>query len=190
MATLYYDETNDEVIDPSKFTPLPAGKYEAMIVESDTKPCQTAPMDQLVLVWQVTSGEYEGRKVWDRINMRQSDTDMANLPVNYQKAILIGQKSLNTIFQALGKRAGDSAELHEIPCIIDVRIRPAKDQYPASNEIRNYISLEAAEQAASLPPAPTKNPPAVSRPTGNPAAAKAVATVARNTPAAKKPWQK
>lgn len=196
MATLSFDETYDETIDPSKFTPVPAGKYPAMIVESSSKPTQAGDMEQLTLVWQITDGQYEGRKVWDRINMRMDGIDMSSLPPNKQKAIEIGQKSLNTIFQALGTRASDSAELHNIPCYIDIKIKPAEGQYPANNEVRNYLNQEAYEaslqQKAAAPPA---NPVTAKKPTAavTPAAGRTVTTVAKAPVApagAKKPWQK
>lgn len=187
MATLNYDETDNEVIDPSKFTPVPAGKYDAMIVESDSQSCENAPMDQLLLVWQITSGEYEGRKIYDRINQRQEGTDISALPENYQQAIRIGQKSLNTVFSAVGKRVNDSAELHEIPVVIDVKIRPERTDkktgktYPPSNEIRNYLAPGAEEDAPAPTPAKT-----VAKPGGG----KTVAAVATSTPPVNKPWMK
>lgn len=183
MANLNYDENDQEVIDPSRFTPLPAGKYEAMIIESDTKPCQTAPMDQLVLVWQIIGGEYAGRKIYDRINMRQEGTDMGTLPDNYKTAIKIGQQALNTIFVALGFRTNDSSELHDKPCVIDVRIKAAGvdkksgKSFNASNEIKNYLAVGSEAQAAPSAPAPgtqsagstaTKAPPAKAAPTKMP----------------------
>jgi hypothetical protein len=71
---------------------------------------------------------------------------------------------------------GDSTELHDRPCRIDVKIRPAKDQYEASNEVRNYKSLEAAASApaksVAAPPAKQASAPAAKAGGGKPPWAK------------------
>lgn len=153
----------------SNFDPIPPDKYEGMIVDSDMKPTKAGDLNQLVLVWQVTDGVYQGRKIWTRINLPNREHPVESLEDNKRKAIEIGGKELATICRALGKpRISDSAELHNIPCIIDVRIRPAKGDFPASNEIKGYSSpgqlVGAGASAPTAAPAPQAAKSAVKTP--------------------------
>lgn len=158
MAEMDY-QVGDETME--SFDVVPPGEYKAMVVESDVKPTKSGTGTQLVLTWQIVEGEYEGRKIWGRINLRNAN----------EKAVQIGRKELNTLAIATGKPSGyhlsDSTELHDIPVIIDVKIRPAEGQYREGNEIKGYKAVDAvaappaaAPKAASIPAKTVAAPPA------------------------------
>ena len=55
----------------------------------------------------------------------------------------IAQRTLSAICHAVGKlKVSDSPELHLIPMWVQVRVRPPKGEYDASNVIR-YLTQES-----------------------------------------------
>lgn len=161
------------------FDPIPPDKYVAMIVESDIADTKSAGGKRLAITWQIVDGEYEGRKVFDNVNLQNAST----------QAVEIGQRQLATICRAVGKlKVKDSAELHDIPCIIDVRIKPAKGDYAAGNEIRGYAPINP--EAATIATTPAPRAPSAFRSTMGAAPAGATATAQTRTPTAngKPPW--
>jgi len=67
---------------------------------------------------------------------------------------------LASICRAVGRtKINDSAELHKIPCIIKVKIRPAKGEYEASNDIVSYKSIEEGQASAVATTGPAGPPP-------------------------------
>jgi hypothetical protein len=165
MAALDF-QTTEETLD--SYDPIPVGEYPAMIVESSVDPTKAQTGTVLKLKWQILDGEYAGRFVFDRINLTNPN----------QQAVEIGRKQLNTLAQAVGKptgaHIGDSEELHEIPVIIDVRIRPAKGEYRESNEIKGYKPADGSAPAPA--PAPVAARPAVAKAPAPAVPAKAPAT--------------
>ena len=155
MASLQGFNAND--VDPSlEYEPIPAGKYLAMIIESETKPTKSGKGSYLQLTFQVLEGEYKGRIVWARLNM-----DNPN-----QTAVQIARAELSAVCRAVGVMTPeDSAELHNLPLVISVRCkkRPDSDEY--QNEIKGYAKKESAaqppQQAANATP-PWKRPAAES----------------------------
>lgn len=146
MASLLGFNAND--VDPSlEYEPIPAGKYLAMIIESETKPTKSGKGSYLQLTFQVLEGEYKGRIVWARLNMDNPNAT----------AVQIAKAELSAVCRAVGvMEPQDSADLHNLPLIISVRCkkRPDSDEY--NNEIRGYAKRETASQpqqaATSTPP--------------------------------------
>jgi hypothetical protein len=157
----------------TSFDPIPAGRYQAVIIESEAKPTQNGG-ERLALKWQIIEGEHEGRYVFDNINLKNANP----------KAVEIGMRQLKAIAIAVGHngRLSDSAELHDQPCYIDVKVTPERTDpkngktYDPGNEIKMYEPIEGAA-------APTAARAAVPPPQ------KAVAKPAPATPA-RKPWER
>ena len=60
---------NAATVEPSQdFEPIPAGKYLAMITESEMKPTKSGGGQYLQLTFQMLDGPYKGRYVWARLN--------------------------------------------------------------------------------------------------------------------------
>lgn len=158
-------------VEPLKaLEPIPAGYYIVKITESEMKPTSThtdqAPAIMLVLTLEVIDGEYVGRKLFDRLNLVNSNV----------VAVEIAQKTLSAICRSTGvMQLQDSALLHGIPMKVKVKVRSAgkgKDgkDYDANNEIAAYEPVAGsvdgpAAQGGALPwaggaPPATTPPPA------------------------------
>jgi hypothetical protein len=136
MSTLNF---NAHEVDPATiFDPIPAGKYIAVITESEMKPTKTGNGHFLELTLEVVEGEYKGRKVWARLNL-----DNPN-----QTAVKIAQSELSAICRAVNvMQPQDSVELHNLPMEITVKCRKREDADEITNEIKGY-----AERGASANP--------------------------------------
>lgn len=165
MVELNFDANDVEPL--GSFEPLPLGEYTVVISSSEMKDAKTGKGQYLQLVYDVIEGEYHGRKLFDRLNIQNESA----------QAQEIAQRSLSSICRAVGvMHPQNSEDLHDKPFVVRVGIRPAKDEYQASNVIKEYKAVDS-------PAATTKEQDAVV------AEKKPVAKVA--TPAAKKrPWEK
>jgi len=103
---------NAHDVDPaSGFDPIPAGKYVAIITDSEMKATKAGNGQYLELTLQVVEGEHNGRLVWARLNL-----DNPN-----RQAVEIARKELSAICHAIGVMTPkDSVELHGIPFIVKV----------------------------------------------------------------------
>jgi len=126
MADLNGFDAN--TVEPASFDVIPAGSYEAVITDSEMKATTTGG-EMLVLSLQILNGEYQNRKVWDRLNLKnKSDT-----------AVQIAKGTLSSICRAVGVMTPkDSSELHNKPMLIKIAIQPAKGEYGESNTIKSY----------------------------------------------------
>ncbi len=126
------------------FDPIPAGWYPVMIVGSEMKPTKAGTGRYLQLELDIIDGEFEGRKLFDRLNL-----DNPN-----QQAVDIARRTLSQILAAVGIMSPkDSSELHYIPLRAKVKIKPASGEYEASNEIKAYGSINGGEGAQAPKPA-------------------------------------
>lgn len=149
MANLAFDANQ---VDPTdQFEVLPAGDYPVMIVDSEMKPTKDNRGQYLQLTLEVIDGPCRGRKMWDRLNLQNPN----------QQAVEIAQRSLSQICHAVGVlQVNDSAELHDKPMVARVKVRPARGQYPESNEVSQYKPagpapanrVSANQPAANQPP--------------------------------------
>ena len=162
MSNLAGYNFNAEEVEPSSsFDPIPAGWYQAIISNSEMKATRDGYGEYLSLTLQVIEGQYENRLVFARLNLKNAN----------DKAVDIARKDLAAICRAVGVMSPQaSEELHDIPLMIKVKVRPASGDYEASNDIGGYKAVEGA----NLTPAPK----AASKPQTPPPAA------------TKKPWQK
>lgn len=128
------------------FDPIPAGDYRAKIIESDIEDVSSRNNYGrcLKLTWQIETGPYDGRLVWQRLNMWAEGMN------NLDKVISIAQSQFASIRQATGKLAPqDSSELHHIPCMIRVKVKPPEGNYSAFNEITSVRPIEGGSGAAN-----------------------------------------
>ena len=132
------------------FAPIPAGQYAAMITSSEMKATRDGSGSFLHLTLDIVEGHYEGRKVFDRLNLNNRNP----------QAVDIAQRTLSSICRAVGiMTPRDSSELHDRPMRVKVVIKPAKDGYEAGNEIKGYSSLdESAPSSPAAPSAPAAKP--------------------------------
>jgi Protein of unknown function (DUF669) len=84
MGDLNFDPNSVEV---ASFSPLPAGEYVAAIVKSDWKKTKSGTGQYLELIVEILDGESKGRRVFDRLNLHNSNP----------KAVEIAEKRLQQI---------------------------------------------------------------------------------------------
>jgi len=97
-----------------EFTPVPPGTYTAMIVASEIKATQKGGQ-MIVLELDIQEGEQSGRKLFERLNIKNDN----------EKAVNIAFRVLGEIVKAVGKGTiKDTDELHDIRLLVDVRVDP------------------------------------------------------------------
>jgi len=149
MATLSGFDAN-QVEPADEFEAIPAGKYQAVITDSEFKPTKAGTGNYLQLAFEIIDGEYKGRLLWSRLNL-----DNPN-----ETAVKIAQQELSAVCRAVGVLTPqDSAELHDLPLVIHVRCRKRPETDEITNEIRGYSSgQQAAPPVRAVPPAPVAAP--------------------------------
>ncbi len=147
MAILNFNA--DEVAPSTSLDPIPAGKYQAVITDSELKMTKSGTGSYLELTFEIISGEYEKRKLWARLNIRN----------NNQKAVEIAQRDLSAICHAVNVlHPQDSCELHDKPLTIAVRLVKNENDDEYRNEIKGYGPAE------TVPPAKPDKPAASAKP--------------------------
>jgi hypothetical protein len=144
MALLNFDAS--QVAPDTGFgEPIPDAWYIAMIDESEIKPTKdsaTTGGAYLNLRFNILDGEYKGRKLFSRFNIRNANPTAQE----------IGYKQLSAVAHAVGVlMVQDSQLLHGIPLKVKVKIRPAQLDpvtkaviYEANNEITTYKNINEA----------------------------------------------
>lgn len=129
MATLNF---NANEVEPSKaFDPIPAGKYIAVITDSEMKETRAGTGRYLQLEFEITDGEYAGRKLWSRLNIENQNAE----------AVRLARADLSAICRAVNVLTpSDSIDLHNLPLVIKVHCRKDKNTGEITNDIRGYES--------------------------------------------------
>ena len=129
MALLGDDGKGFNSGDHKPFAPIPSGKYLVIIEESELKETRNGNGEYLELKMQVIDGEYKGRYLWDRLNLKNSNAE----------AVKMANGTLSSICRAVGvPTPNDSIELHDLPLVARVTLKPRADTGELSNEIKAY----------------------------------------------------
>ena len=136
-------------VDPAvDFEAIPAGKYLAVITESEMKPTKNGNGSYLEFVFEVIEGEYKGRNLWARLNLDNPNA----------LAVKIARAELSALCHAVGvMQPKDSIELHNLPLMITVKCKKREDTGEIVNEVKGYSRKETA--AAPQPQAAGNVPP-------------------------------
>ncbi len=152
MANLNGFDANN--VEPSdELEPIPAGKYIAVITDSEMKPTKADSGNYLQLTFQIVEGEYANRLLWVRLNLDNPNAT----------AVEIARRELSAICRSVGVLVPtDSADLHNLPCCIHVRVKRRNDTGELQNEIKGYSKkdvpappIAASHVAGSQPAAST-----------------------------------
>ena len=154
MANLNGFDAN--TVEPAdELEPIPAGKYIAVITDSEMKPTKSGSGNYLQLTFQIVEGEYANRLLWVRLNLDNPNAT----------AVDIARRELSSICRSVGVLVPtDSVDLHNLPCCIHVRVKRRNDTGELQNEIKGYSGRDAiatptaASQLASSTAANTKAP--------------------------------
>ena len=152
MATLNNFDANQ--VDPSvALDPLPAGKYLAVVSESELKPTKTGGGKYLQLTFQIIDGEFKGRLVWARLNLENKS----------EMTVKIARGELSAICRAIGvMQPRDSVELHNVPLEINVGLKKRDDNGEFTNVIKGYAKKGGGAPASARAPVgvgPGSTPP-------------------------------
>ena len=141
MAILNF---NANEVEPSKtFDPIPAGKYIAVITDSEMKETRAGTGRYLQLEFEITDGEFAGRKLWSRLNIENQNAE----------AVRMARADLSAICRAVNVLTpSDSIDLHNLPLVIKVHCRKDKNTGEITNDIRGY------ESKANYKPEPKQAP--------------------------------
>jgi hypothetical protein len=167
MAQLNFDAS--QVEPDAGFETIPAGWYNVMVDQSEIKPTKAGDGHYLEVRYNVIDGQYKGRKLFDRFNIRNSNPTAQE----------IGYKQLSALAHAVGiLHVQDSQQLHGIPLKVKVKVRKGDGQYEDSNEITSRKNINepvetagaAAGSAATTGFTPPAGAPAGFTPPGAPPA--------------------
>ena len=131
-----------EVNPQSDFDPVPNGEYPVIVIESEWKETKAGTGTYLQLVLEVIDGAYKGRKIWDRLNLKNQN----------QTAVNIAQKALSQICHSIGHlNLEDTVELHNKPMLAKIVVKQ-QPGYNDSNEVKEYKPMAGgASTAAQVP---------------------------------------
>lgn len=119
---------------------LPAGWYKVVISESEEKVTKNMLGSYLQLTMEVIEGDHAGRKVFERLNLKNPNS----------QAVEIAQRSLSGICRATGVMTPrTSQDLHDKPLMAKIKVTPPKGDYDAGNEVQEYAPVQKAAAAAS-----------------------------------------
>ena len=125
----------NEVEPTTDFDPVPAGKYVAVITDSEMKPTKSGTGSYLELTFQVIEGEFKNRMLWSRLNLDNPNAT----------AVQIARGELSSLCRAVGVMApNDSVDLHNLPLVVTVKCKKREDTGEIVNEIKGYGKREAA----------------------------------------------
>ena len=149
MADLAGFDAN-QVEPTGTFEPIPAGKYLAVITESEMKPTKAGTGSYLQLTFQVIEGEYQNRVLWARLNLDNPNAT----------AVEIARAELSAICRAVGVLAPkDSQELHNLPLELHVRCKKRSDTGEISNEIKGFAKKGTPPQPSATSSGVASTPP-------------------------------
>jgi hypothetical protein len=136
MANLQGFDANQ--VEPSQdFTPLPAGSYVAVITDSEMKPTKTGNGNYLQLTFQIVEGEHANRLIWVRLNLDNPNAT----------AVDIARRELSSICRSVGVLVPtDSADLHDLPLVIQVGLKRRKDTDELQSEVKGYSKVNATAE--------------------------------------------
>ena len=136
MANLNGFDAN-QVEPADDLEPIPTGKYVAVITDSEMKPTKSGTGNYLQLTFQIVEGEYANRLLWVRLNLDNPNAT----------AVQIARRELSSICRSVGVLVPtDSADLHNLPCMIHVRVKRRSDTGELQNEIKGYSKKDAVAQ--------------------------------------------
>ena len=147
MANLNGFNANE--IDPNvAFEPIPAGDYLAVVVATEMKPTKNGSGEYLQLEIEVLDGPHKGRKVWDRLMLKHTNS----------QTVAIARSTLSALCRAVGvMQPRDSIELHNLPVVVKVACKKRDDTGEITNAVKGYKKKGAA--ATSVPTATGGTPP-------------------------------
>jgi hypothetical protein len=130
------------------FDVLPAGEYDVCIVSSVVEPTKDGTGKFLKLELQVLNGQFQNRKLFDRLNLWNQSAKAQEIARGTLSAIC---RSVNVLTPK------DSSDLHNKPLRVKVVVKKS-DEYGESNEVKAYKPRNGAPAAAAAAPSGSAAP--------------------------------
>jgi hypothetical protein len=149
MDLSYFDAT--EVSPEGSFEPVPEGWYRVVITDAEEKPTKAQTGSYLQLTVEIVEGQYQGRKIFDRLNLKNPS----------QTAVNIANTKLSQICHGIGIMRPETEQgLCNRPLMAMLLVEPPQNGYGAQNKIDKYAAPDkvpgaepaAAATATSTPP--------------------------------------
>lgn len=112
-------------------SPLPPGKYTASIAGCQWKKTKAGDGEYLEFEFEVIEGEYEGRHLWSRLNLKNKN----------EKAVAIAKRELSSICRATGILTPDDPDNFDNK-LLGLVVVARDDEY---NDIKDYFQLGEAK---------------------------------------------
>ena len=145
-------------IEPNQFDVIPAGEYEVLITKSQMKQTKDGRGQYLELEMQILNGQFQNRKLFDRLNIVNAN----------QQAVTIAKGALSAICRAVGVLTpNDSSELHNKPLRAKVKVTK-DDQYGDKNEVVAYKPRQAGPATTTTGAQPLAQATDEPQPAGQP----------------------
>lgn len=123
---MFFDATGIDTT--SQYDAIPAGDYEAIVTASEMKRTKDMSGEYLELTLEIQSGQFQGRRFWDRLNLHNSNP----------KAVEIAQRQLAQLCHATGVlQVKQKEQLHNIPVIMKIAAKNDA-QRGMINEVKGY----------------------------------------------------
>lgn len=128
-----------EEAEDMQFTVLKSGWYPAELVKSTLKDTRNKDGKylefQFKIIEDANDEKSEGRFVFANLNIVNKN----------ETAVKIAHSDLKAICEAVGFEGDleDTVDLHNIPLMINVKLKPETPDWPAKNEIKGYKAYDA-----------------------------------------------
>jgi len=142
---------NAHEVDPNpSLEPVPAGRYLAIVVDSQLKPTKNGLGEYLEFRFEIVDGPHKGRFVWERLTIKHTN----------ETTVKIAKGNLSALCRAVNRmQPNDSAELHGIPLMIVVGLKKRDDNGEMTNVVKAFEKRDAVAAPARAPSAPGNTPP-------------------------------
>jgi len=135
--------------------PLPPGEYRVQILQSEMRATKAGTGQLLWLDMEVLEGPFQGRHIYDRLNLINPNPTAEE----------IAQRTLSAICHATGKlQVTDTEELHLQPLLARVVL-----QANGYNDVKGYKPVNGNKPTNPTRPAPAAAAPAAPAPSVAPA---------------------
>ena len=130
------------------FDPVPAGMYRVICERAEETVTKKTQTDALKFAWRIAEGPHEGQWLWHQLDIDHPTTGWAGKCQN--------------LFREICKATGiidPQGSLDSYPgseCVVEVGLRPAKGEYPASNEIKSYLAPVPKDSETPVQSAPKR----------------------------------
>ena len=135
LPSVFIPEENEDM----EFKPLKGGWYPAELVKSELKTTKDKKGKylsfQFKIIEDANDEKSEGRFVFTNLNIVNKN----------ETAVKIAHSDLKAICEAVGHEGEleDTVDLHNIPLMIKLSVKPETPQWPAKNEIKGFKAYDA-----------------------------------------------